>query len=110
MGYFPTKQTITITRGTGELDIFGKRTGEEIFTKKCRAIEGSHLTVDKTVQAAGATIVCDLKILLDKLADITYDDDIEYINELGTIYRGKPKSIKVQRDFGGKAVLTEVLI
>lgn len=110
MAYFAMKQTITVTRSTGELDIYGKPTGTELITMKCKADEGSHITVDRTSQTQGATIVCELKLLFDKLADITYEDLIQYVNEAGTIYKGKPKSIRVRRDFGGKPLLTEVML
>lgn len=110
MGYFPERQVLTITRGTGELDIYGKATGIETLTLKARVIEGSHITTDRGSQAQGATIVCEVKIVKSGLADIRYEDSIEYINEAGTAYRGRPKNIKVQRDFAGKPVLTEVFI
>lgn len=110
MGYFPTKQNVTIERGIGELDIYGKQTYSSLRQLKCRAVEGSHITVDRDSQVNGATIVCDLKLLFDKLADITYSDHITYTNELGTVFAGKAKKIKIQRDFAGKPVLTEVLV
>jgi hypothetical protein len=110
MALFPTKQTITVTRSTGTLDIYGKKTGVSVSTLKCRTQEGTHITVNRTAGAEGSTIVCDLKIMLDKLADITYDDYITYTNEAGTVYHARPKNIKIQRDFAGKPLLTEVML
>jgi hypothetical protein len=110
MALFPTKQVVTVSRASGELDIFGKRAGLDIFVMKCRAIEGSHITTDRSSKSAGATIVCELKLMFGNLADITYDDVLRYENEAKTVYEGRPKNIRIRRDFGGKAVLTEVLI
>jgi hypothetical protein len=109
MGYFPTNQTVTVTRA-GELDIYGKPISPTTLTLKCRAIEGTHITTDKSSLTQGATIVCDLKLQFDKIGDVHYDDIIQYQNEAGTAYKGKPKSIKISRDFGGKPILTEVLL
>lgn len=109
MAYFPIRQSVTRTRSTG-VDIYGKPTGTSVTTLKCRAQEGTHLAINRNGGAQGATIVCDLKLLFDKLADITYDDYVKYINEAGTVYNARPKSIRIQRDFAGKPVLTEVML
>ena len=110
MALVPMKQTVSIKRESGELNIYGKRANVETLTKKCRALEGSHVTEDKASAEVGKTVVVSLKLLFDKLAEITYDDEITYVNELGTTYAGKPKNITVRRDFAGKAVLTEVFV
>lgn len=111
MALVPMKQTLVRRRGSGELDIFGKPTQEtEEVTFKCRATEGTHTTTDRGSLVQGAVVVAEVKFLLDKLADITYDDDLEYINELAAVFSGKPKSIKVLRDIAGKPTLTEVLL
>lgn len=109
MAIVPMKQKLVRRRGSGELDIFGNPTDDrEEATLKCRAIEATHTTTDRGSLVQGAVVVAEVKFLLDKLADITYDDDLEYTNELGTVFSGKPKSIKVLRDIAGKPTLTEV--
>ncbi|SCV23882.1 Uncharacterized protein BCRIVMBC845_06479 [Bacillus cereus] len=110
MAIVPMKQIVTRYRQVGDLDIWGKPEKVEETTLKCRAVEGSHTTTDRNSQVQGATIVVDLKLMLDKLADITYDDKIEYINESGTAYKGSPKNITIQRDFSGKPLITVVYI
>ena len=110
MAIVPLKQTVTRRRAVGDLDMWGKPEGIEETELKCRAVEGSHTTTDRNSQMHGATIVVDLKLLLDKLADIGYEDEIEYVNEAGTIYKGNPKNITIQRDFTGKPLLTVVFI
>ncbi|MEC0037245.1 hypothetical protein P4L29_22875 [Bacillus cereus] len=110
MAIVPLKQTVTRRRAVGDLDIWGKPSEIETIELKCRAVEGSHTTTDRNSQMHGATIVVDLKLLLDKLADITYADEIEYVNELGTEYKGNPKNINIQRDFSGKPLMTVVYI
>ncbi|MEK4360810.1 hypothetical protein NYE48_27775 [Paenibacillus sp. FSL M7-1455] len=49
-----------------------------------------------------------MTIYLDRLADVTYDDTIQYTNELGVEIKRKPISIQPKRWINGKAVLTEV--
>lgn len=94
----------------GELNIWGKPETMEITELKCRAEEGSHTTTDRQSQVQGATVVVDLKLVLDKLADIAYTDELEYVNEAGTVYKGKPRNITIKRDFTGKPLLTWVFV
>ncbi|MEI5921042.1 hypothetical protein WBU96_28320 [Bacillus albus] len=110
MAIVPLKQIVTRRRAIGDLDIWGKPAEIETVELKCRAVEGSHTTTDRNSQVQGATIVVELKLLLDKIADIGYEDEIEYINESGTVYKGSPKNIKIQRDFSGKPLMTTVFI
>lgn len=110
MAIIPLKQTVKRYRNQGDLDIWGKPQETEIVELKCRAEEGSHTTVDRQSQTQGATIVVDLKLVLDKLADIDYRDELEYVNEAGTAHRGKPRNITIKRDFTGKPLLTWVYV
>ncbi|MCU5554821.1 hypothetical protein OCB15_17925 [Bacillus cereus] len=110
MAIVPMKQTVTRYRQVGDLDIWGKPEKIEETALKCRAVEGSHAITDRSSQMHGATIVVDLKLMFDKLADIQYDDKLEYVNESGTAYKGSPRNITVQRDFSGKPLITVVYV
>ncbi|PEF03391.1 hypothetical protein COM97_27000 [Bacillus thuringiensis] len=110
MAIVPMKQEIKKTRSSGELNAWGKPEKVETVVLKCRATEGSHTTTDRSSKIVGATIVCELKLIFDKLADITYDDEISYVNEAETEFKGRPKNIKISRDLGGKPILTTVYL
>lgn len=49
-----------------------------------------------------------MTIYLDKLADVSYDDEITYTNELGVTIKRKPIAIQPKRGLSGKALITEV--
>lgn len=105
MAIIPLKQTIVVTKADGSDGWGGTVPGEEI-TFKARVTESTKIVTNK----AGEEAVASLHILLDKLADISYDDVITYTNELDvTVTRG-PLKIGVKRGIGGKAVLTEVFV
>ncbi|WP_431819262.1 hypothetical protein LWL40_27460 (plasmid) [Bacillus thuringiensis] len=110
MAMIPLRQTVTRYRKQGELDIWGNPEETEVTELKCRAEEGSHTTIDRQSQMQGAVIVVDLKLVMDKLADIGYEDELEYVNEAGTVHRGKPRNITIKRDFTGKPLLTWVYV
>lgn len=109
MPIVPMKQTITVQRGGG-LDEWGNPIPGELNTLKCRVDEGSRLSVSRSggLSRDGETEVSVVRIILDKLADIRYDDTLTYTNELGEAMTGKPKEINVKRNVGGKAIVTEV--
>ncbi|MDA2128663.1 hypothetical protein BK703_16900 [Bacillus thuringiensis serovar silo] len=110
MAIVPLKQTVTRKRKMGELNIWGEPAEIEVTEMKCRAEEGSHTTTDRQSQTQGATVVVDLKLIMDKVADIAYTDELTYVNEAGTVYTGKPKNITIKRDFTGKPLLTWVFV
>ncbi|MFB5568672.1 hypothetical protein ACE41F_26925 [Bacillus cereus] len=110
MALVPMRQDLIRRRGSGELDIYGKPMYEDEIILKCRAVEGTHTTTDRSSLIEGAVVVAEVKFLLDKLADITYDDELEYTNELGAVFKGKPKSIRILRDIAAKPLMTEVFL
>ncbi|WP_245415719.1 hypothetical protein [Alteribacter populi] len=79
-----------------------------------RVAEGSNVVVNRSGDGsgttAGSTQVAQARILLDKLADIRYTDEISFTNELGQTITRKPKEINVKRMLSGKPVLTEIFI
>lgn len=106
------KQELIVTRAQVDengdliLDTWGKPIMGEPETFKCRAREGTEIVED----TRGKQVVSRVSFLLDKLARINYADSLEYTNEIGITYTGKPKSIRVIREYGGKAILTKVFL
>lgn len=109
MAIIPLRQTITVYKKTG-LDEWGNPIESPPITLKCRVDESSHTTSDVQAMQRGKVLVPEVRILLDKLADIGYDDEIEFTDENGRTIRKKPIRINVKRDFFGKPLLTEVLL
>ncbi|SFX48656.1 hypothetical protein SAMN04487866_10959 [Thermoactinomyces sp. DSM 45891] len=106
MAIIPLRQIIKVSRSSGKLDEWGNPIPIEPFSIRCRADEGSFVVED----TGGKVVVSSLKVLLDKLADIRYDDEIEYTNEIGITIKRAPKRVNVKRDYVGKPVLTEVFL
>lgn len=105
MPIVPMKQTITVTKA-GASDGWGNVADGEVLTLKARVVEET-----KVIPAPGGReAVASLRITLDKLADITYDDTITYTNENGVTVERKPLSIDVKRGISGKPILTEVYV
>lgn len=105
MAIIPLKQTVTITR-KGTLDEWGESTGVTTFKLKCRVEEGAKLIQNRF----GAEVVSGAEITFDKLADIRYEDVIEFTNELGFTITQTPIKISPTRGVAGKALLTTVYI
>lgn len=77
----------------------------------CRIAEGSELVTNSSGgNVTNSAEVARARILIDKLADIRYTDEISYTNELGITITRKPKEINVKRLMSSKPVLTEVFI
>jgi hypothetical protein len=101
----PLKQTITVTKAA-ELDGWAKPTPGEEVTLKARVTEETKIVTN----AAGEEAVTSLRILLDKLAEVSYDDTITYTDEFGVTVARKPLSIAPKRMLSGRAIVTEVYV
>jgi hypothetical protein len=117
MPIVPMNQYITIYKkkvdATGKpvLDRNGFPSIEKEILIKCRVDEGSMVVKDRSLGTiTDETIVSTARILINKLADIRYIDEIEYINELKEKIIKHPKEINVKRNASGKPLLTEVFI
>jgi hypothetical protein len=105
MPIVPMKQEITVTKSAG-IDGWGNAIAGDILTLKARVVEET-----KVVTApSGREAATSLRITLDKLADITYDDTITFTNENGVTVERKPLNITVKRGISGKPMLTEVYV
>lgn len=105
MPFIPMKQTVLVTKAA-ELDGWAETVPGEVFTCKARVTEETKVVTN----AAGEEAVTSLRILLDKLAAISYDDTITYTDELGVTVARKPLSIKPKRMLNARAILTEVYV
>ena len=103
MAMIPLKQTITVTR-PGVVDEWGEGGTPTTFTLKCRVDERTQIVQNQL----GDEVVSGMEILLDKLADIRYDDVIKYTNELGVTVERTPMKIEPVRMINGKPVMTAV--
>lgn len=105
MAIVPLKQTVTITKNGG-LDGWGKPVAGAEITLKARVTESTHVVTNQ----AGEEAVASLRVTLDKLADISYDDTLTYTNENGVTVSRRPLSIEIKRGISGKPILTEVSV
>lgn len=105
MPLIPMKQTITVTKAGGS-DGWGNVATGEVLTLKARVTEETNVVTNQ----AGNEAVASLRVLLDKLADISYDDTITYTNEIGVTVARKPLMIGIKRGISGAALLTEVFV
>lgn len=105
MALVPLKQKITVHRGGGT-DDWGYPILGETFEYKARVDEKTEVVQNQ----AGNEVVTGVQIMLDKLADIRYSDEISYTDELGRQTKRKPVKIEPVRMINGKAVLTVVYL
>jgi hypothetical protein len=110
MAIIALKQEITVHKASDELDSWGNPIEAPPVKLKCRIDEGSYVTTTQSSLQTGRSVIATAKILLDKIVDIGYIDEIEYTNELNITMRAKPKKISIKRDASGKPMLTEVML
>ena len=105
MALIPLKQTVIIHKPAIE-DDWGEVTPMPPITLKCRADEKTEVV--KNPQ--GAEVVSGVELLFDKLPNISYDDVIDYENEIGVTVKRKPVKIEPIRMLNGKATMTAVYL
>lgn len=105
MAIVPLKQRITVTKANGH-DGWGRPLPGEVLTLKARVTEETEIVTNQAGKEAKTTAT----IFLDKLADVSYDDVIEYTNELGVTIKRPPIRIEIKRGIGGKPLLTVVYV
>jgi hypothetical protein len=113
MALIPLNQEVQVHKrsdGDAGLDEWGNMIPNEPITLKARVDEGSFVTTDKESTQTGKVAVAQVRVLLEGLADIGYDDEVEFVNELGYVVKKKPIRISVKRNFASKPELTEVLL
>ena len=113
MPIIPLKQKITVKRVKTVNDPIS-----DMYDGWGQPIPGDEITLDARVteetkvvtNQAGEEAVTSLRIILDKLADVSYDDVITYTNETGVAVARKPVRIEIKRMLSGKPILTEVYL
>lgn len=105
MPLIPLKQTVSITK-PGTDDGWGGTTPGVVVPYKARVSEETNVVTNQYGEEATTS----LRIIFDKLPDVSYDDVITYTNELGVTVERKPVSIEVKRGINGKPLLTEVFV
>jgi hypothetical protein len=76
---------------------------------KCRIEEKSTLVRTKSIgYTAGAEAVSSARIILNKFVDVSMDDEIVHIDDIGEERIYRPLNIEVKRGLNGKALLTFV--
>jgi hypothetical protein len=103
----PMKDQITVVKPQG-FDRWGEPLGILELQVKCRI----DLTVDskKTPVGNGDEEVYSGVIHMKGLVDVGYEDTLEWTDEFGEERSEKPLKIVPIKDFGGKVILTKVLI
>jgi len=113
MALIPLNQKVLIHKrveGNAGLDRWGNPVVSAPIVMKARVDEGSFVTSDQESYVTGKVVVFEIRVFLDGLANISYDDEIEFTNELGITVKRKPSRIKVKRNFAGNPDMTEVLL
>lgn len=105
MAIVPLKQRILVHKPQ-ETNEWGESTPGEIIEYKCRADERT----DVVKNPQGVEVVSGVQLMLDKLPAITYDDVIEFTNEIGVTVKRKPLKIEPIRMPNGKPTLTQVYL
>lgn len=105
MAIIPLKQRVTVHK-PDITDDWGEVTAQPPITLKCRADEKTEVVVGQT----GEEVVSGVSFLFDKLPNISYDDVIEFTNELGVSVKRKPVKIEPIRMINGKPTLTAVYL
>lgn len=89
MAVIPLKQLVTIERY--ELDLeWGEPSAEPVLIELKARVDES-IKIVKNVQ--GEEVASSIQVLFDKLADVRYDDYLNYTNELGQKFREQPLAI-----------------
>lgn len=76
------------------------------FPLMCR-LEDKVQTVNNRV---GDEVVSSVEIMFKKLPNLTYEDKIEYTNEIGVTIKRQPQLIAPARGLNGKPVYTSVYL
>lgn len=109
MPLVPLKQTVIVHK-PGMKDDWGNVMPGESITMKCRADEKVEYVKNLASTTLNAEILSSVQLLFDKLPEITYDDVIEFTNEIGVTVKRKPLLIEPIRMPNGKPTLTAVYL
>lgn len=103
--YIPLRQVVQVYR-PGIEDIWGNSEPLPPFELKCRADEKTQLVKNQL----GAEVMSTVELMFKRLPDISYNDEVEYINEVGTKIKRAPELIAPARTLNGKPVYTSIYL
>lgn len=107
MPIIPLKQHAYVEKWTdGNDDGWGTGGFGEPIEYKVRASE----TIEKVTNQLGEEVVASVKLIFDKLPDISYADRISFTNENGVTISREPLSMKPIRMVNGKPTLTAIYL
>lgn len=106
MALIPLRQTVIVKPFTGRDPDYGTPSYGDVYPLKCRFDEGIRLVRNQR----GEEVVSVGTFYFDKLAGVGINDVLTYTNELGVETTYDPLAIAPIRDFGGRAILTEVSV
>lgn len=107
MAIIPLKQTVTVRKWLADNDDgWANEDWSAPTTYKVRATEKVEIVTNQLGEEKTASV----KLLFDKLPDITYADEITYINEMDVKVTRTPLSIKPIRMINGKPTLTAIYL
>jgi len=101
----PLRQKVKVHKPDGE-DEWGYPIEGETIEKDARVDEKTNTVTNP----AGEEKVTGMEIMLDGLADVEYEDEIEFTDELDRTTKRKPEKIEPVRDIVGRAILTVVYL
>lgn len=106
MAIIPLNQEITHFPSSSVSDGWGSTEKLDPVVLKARV----ETTSEVVRNPSGKEVVANLKIYLDGFPNITYDDDVQYVDENGYSVKRKPSSIDVKRMLGGNPVMTILFV
>lgn len=109
MAIIPLKQSVIVYYKATENE-WGEVESMPPVTLKCRVDEKTEYVKNLASSTLNAEIISNVQIIFDKLPNISYEDTIEFTNELGVKMSGKPLLIEPIRMINGKAALTTVYL
>lgn len=109
MAIIPLRQSVLIYKPDSVND-WGETTPKDPIKLKCRVDEKIELVKNISSSQLGDEVISNVQILFDRLPDISYEDTLEFTNELGVEMTGKPLLIEPIRMPNGKPTLTTVYL
>lgn len=100
----PMRQTVMVRKPAG-LDAWGEALPGQERAYRCRIDSTTEVVVNRD----GREVISKATILITGVADVGYDDKLEWSDELG-LHTERPVNVTVLRDFGGKPLFTKVVV
>lgn len=107
MAIIPLRQTVEVRKPIpDDGDGWHEEGYGEPTVYKVRATERVEIVTNKLGEERASTV----KLYFNKMPDISYNDEITFVNELGVEFKREPLSIRPLRLINGKPTLTVVFL